>query len=323
MTALPDRAADVFEAGTFCAIAASGRSGPHVTPLVFAWSSGSIWVTTARGSVKARSWTRDPRVAGLVRVGDDAVAFTGRVRTYDALDTSTWLASVGDAPDLARATARFSRKNARFFAGYAVDARRVPLAWTPPGRVFARIELDGGAVVARDEVAATWGSWRGAGGSPLPSQARFRAGSRTGAGPLDGLASPIATGLGRGGRAALAFAAPRGPILLPVRWAVDERDVWSGAPVPILALAGLEASSGISAAVCIDRGSSWRARDMLGAMIVGDAAIYATDRLTSGAGSASRHLDVAGVTSSGGAVVRINPGRIVWWSGWSSGTVRP
>jgi hypothetical protein len=78
----------VLEEGRFCAVATSTPRGPHCTPLVFAYAGGRIWLTTSRGSVKTRAWKVDPAVAGLVRAGDLAVAFTGTVKTYDALDLS-------------------------------------------------------------------------------------------------------------------------------------------------------------------------------------------------------------------------------------------
>ena len=132
----------VLEDGQFCAVAAPTPNGPHCTPLVFAYSGARLWLTTSRRSVKARSWRVDPSTAGLIRDGDLSVAFTGSVKTYDALDKRTWGAAVAGATSIARATAGFSRKNARFFAGYAFDARQVPFAWTPPGRVFVGVDLE-------------------------------------------------------------------------------------------------------------------------------------------------------------------------------------
>jgi nitroimidazol reductase NimA-like FMN-containing flavoprotein (pyridoxamine 5'-phosphate oxidase superfamily) len=99
----------VLEDAPFCAVATSTPRGPHCTPLVFAYSGGRVWLTTSRGSVKARAWKVDPGVAGLVRQGDLSVTFTGTVKTYDALDRNTWGAAVTGATSIARATARFSK----------------------------------------------------------------------------------------------------------------------------------------------------------------------------------------------------------------------
>src|SRR6266545_4823840 len=119
---LPPEFERILERGAFCSIAAETRRGPHLTPLVFAWSDGRVWLTTSCGSVKAWAWR--------------AVTFTGRAAAYDVLDPSTWIRTAVRMPAVTAASVRFTAKNARFFAGYAVDARRVPLAWTPPGRVF-------------------------------------------------------------------------------------------------------------------------------------------------------------------------------------------
>ena len=150
-----------MDEGPFCAVATATPRGPHCTPLVFAASGGRIWLTTSRGSVKTRAWKVDPSVSGLVRSGGLSVTFTGHVKTYDALDRGTWGAAVAGATSIARATAKFSKKNARFFAGYALDARQVPLAWTPPGRVFVGIDLERTALLDEDGVQEGRGRWGG------------------------------------------------------------------------------------------------------------------------------------------------------------------
>ena len=73
----------------------------------------------------------------------------------------SWGAAVAGATSIARATAAFSKKNARFFAGYAFDARQVPLAWTPPGRVFVGIDLERTALLDEDGVQEGRGRWGG------------------------------------------------------------------------------------------------------------------------------------------------------------------
>lgn len=315
---VPAAAAEVLERGAFCAIAASTARGPHVTPLVFAWSSGRVWLTTSRGSVKARAWRREPRTAGLVREGDRAVAFVGSVRLHDVLEPSGWVASTLSTPALVLASSRFTRKNARFFAGYAVDARRVPLAWTPPGRVFVEVRLEGGLLLERDRVVERWGrgSRRAA---TAGSRETFRA-SRTGRDALQGLPEGLAERLGRsGGDAAVALETPAGLAAVPAAWAADGEALYAAVPADALAAAG--AAEEGPAALMIDRASWWRARDMVGAMAAGSATIHLPDALRSGARSATERIRATGAEPEGSALVRLRPDRIVWWSGWSSGTV--
>ncbi|HET8526933.1 MAG TPA: pyridoxamine 5'-phosphate oxidase family protein [Actinomycetota bacterium] len=306
----------ILEEGEFCHVASLTPKGPHVTPMVFSWALGRVWVTTSRGSVKARAWRRDPLVAGLVRSGDRAAAFTGTVTTYDLLETRTWGRSVAQGPLLALAGFRFTRKNARFFAGYAVDAHHVPLAWTPPGRVFAEIRLERTAILESGRVANVWGVW----GDTLEGVGRFRA-ATAGPSPLAGVPEAIRDGLGELGDGVLALGTGEGPVALPVRWAIAGGGAYAAAPSGTLALAAPSRAPAV--ALQVDLPSSWRARAMMGAMIRGHGQVGVVDELASGGASATRIARLAGVELSDAALVGIRPATVVWWRGWSSGTVSP
>ncbi len=301
----------ILERGSFCHVGASTPAGPHVTPMVFAAAGGSLWVTTSRGSVKARAWRSDPQVAGSVRLGDRAVAFTGTVTTYDLLDAGSWGRSLSHGPLLTLAGARFTRKNARFFAGYAVDANHVPFTWTPPGRVFAEIRIERSAVLERGRVASAWGEW----GDALEGVERFRA-ARAGE---PALSSVPGASFGNGGDGALGLETPGGPVVLPVRWAAEGGGLYAVLPAETLALA--EAKGTPRVALAIDRRSTWRAREMVGAMVRGVGEIAVVSRLASGASSAARITRLAGLGDAGAAIVRVRPASLVWWLGWTSGTV--
>jgi nitroimidazol reductase NimA-like FMN-containing flavoprotein (pyridoxamine 5'-phosphate oxidase superfamily) len=302
----------VFDQGPFCAVAAPTPDGPHCTPLVFAYSGGRIWLTTSRGSVKARTWLHDPTVAGLIRHGELAVTFTGTVKTYDALDRRTWAAAVAGATSIARATATFSRKNARFFAGYAFDARQVPFAWTPPGRVFVGIDLDRTALVDPDGIQEGRGRW----GGRTDSHRTFRRTKTTD--PFDGLPEEIRDGVGREGDGALSVIGERGPVVVPVRWRAEADALYAALPAETLMLAG--AGPVAPAALTVDQASVWRARDMVGALLQGEAAFYVEGEVGSGAKSAR---DLArSLAPEADVLVRIGLRRVVWWKGWSSGSAR-
>lgn len=304
----------VLEQGPFCAVATTTPRGPHCTPLVFAYSGGRIWLTTSRGSVKTRAWRADPSVAGMVRQGPLAVSFVGSVKMYDALDRNTWGAAVAGATSIARATATFSRKNARFFAGYAFDARQVPFAWTPPGRVFAGVELERVALLDEDGIQEGRGRWGGEAGS----HGSFRQ-SKTGADPLGGLPYDVRQALGREGEGTLTVAGSGGPVVLPVAWRADDATLYAALPADTLALA--DADPEAPAALTLDRASVWRARDMVGAMVQGSASIYVVDRL--GSGSKTAASIASSIHGSSDALVRLVPQRLVWWKGWTSGSVEP
>lgn len=303
MTNVPPEAAAILNRATLCYLAVAGSPGPHLTPVVFAFDGGRLWVTTARGSVKARAWRRNPGVAGLVRgPGGDAVSFRGLVTAFDLLDPSTWVASALAGPAITRAAARFTLKNARFFAGYAADARRVPLAWTPPGRVFAAIEpLAGHALVgAGSERGPTWGLWPNVRGiarrPPAPGKRRM----------LDeAVPEDVRAALGTAGDGAIALDNGHAVTVLPAAW---RRIASRGAyririPSETLALAGAGRSA--ATALTVDVASTWRAADMRGMLLQGPAEV---DPPRS-----------KGASSGSVATLHLLPRRVVWWEGWTSG----
>lgn len=305
----------LLDRGAFCHVAAMTPAGPHVTPMVFAVAGGRVWVTTSRGSVKARAWRSDPRVAGMVRAGREAVMFTGTAMMHDALDPDSWGRSLRNGPLLALAAVKFTRKNTRFFAGYAVDASRVPLAWTPPGRVFVELTIDRTVLLDDASRQRTWGDWP-AGAASLE---RFRA-LRSGSAPLAPLPSDIRAALGDGGVGVLAVEGSDGPVALPVSWVVDGAGLYAALSAETFALAGVT-SPKPPAALGVDHPSSWRARNMIGAMARGNAEVYEIGTVTSGERSAREIARKTGLDDPGAVLVRLRPRRFVWWRGWTSGTV--
>jgi pyridoxamine 5'-phosphate oxidase-like protein len=335
---LPRAARDVLEGGPLCHLAVRTSRGPHLTPVVFVLDGGRIWLTTSRTSAKARALRRDPEVAGMVRMGDKAVSFRGRARTYDALDPLSWPSAAVAGPRLVRAATRFSLKNARFFAGYAVDARRVPLAWTPPGRVFVGIELDSGALLdmAEGTVADVWGDWT-TGSGRIGYRASFaNLGARRG---LDvRVPASIRSIVGTGGEGALALG-HEGATVVPVRWRGVAREGTYDAvlPQPFLDLVEPATRGGRHprrrAALTVDRLAAWRAAEMTGMLLQGDEEVFSPTRVRRGSEALSRRIEGARTprgSSSGEslgwkapdlALVRLRPLRVVWWQGWSTGSV--
>ena len=311
MSFLSTAVQNVLEQGEFCAIASSTPLGPHCTPLVFTLSGGRVWLTTSRGSVKTRAWRRDDATAGLVRAGDLAVTFTGTAQTFDLLDRSTWSGTVHEAPRVARATVAFSRKNAKFFAGYAADAKQVPFAWTPPGRVFVGIDIARTALLDEDGVQEGWSRW----GGEVVSHESFRI-SKKGEPSLASVPVDVRSSVGEAGEGALTVTGSRGPVVLPVRWLVDGPATYAALPAETLALAN--AGPDAPVALTIDRASAWRARDMVGAMVQGTGSIFTLAGLGTGARTVKGLLK--SIDPVADALVRIEPTRVVWWHGWSSGS---
>jgi hypothetical protein len=311
---IPATAKDVLARGAWCHLAAATSLGPHVTPVVFAFDRGRLWLTTSRGSTKARAWRREPRTAGLIRHCGRALAFRGRIRTYDALDPFAWPSIVLQSPVLGKAATRFSVKNARFFFGYAIDAARVPLAWAPPGRVFVSVEMQAGRLldVERGEVIDGWGAWNRA---LRPASAYEEA-------PLT---ADIARGLPEAVRHAVSdvpsavvstlVARSEGPTMTVLPGAWSEADGRYFARVPSGFADLTDATPGTKTALTVDRSSTWRASEMTGMLVRGPADVFTRGRVRKG-GPLLRSRIAKGET-----LFRITPERIVWWQGWSSGTV--
>jgi nitroimidazol reductase NimA-like FMN-containing flavoprotein (pyridoxamine 5'-phosphate oxidase superfamily) len=314
VSGFPDAAREVLDRGVLCHLAAPSPAGPHVTPVVFVFDGGRVWGTTSRGTAKARRWRRQPVAGGLVTHADRTLTFRGRVTMYDLLDASTWRDSLVRAPLVARASARFTLKNARFFAGYARDVARVPLAWTPPARVVFSIDLEAGAVLQGDRVAERWGSWgRGIGG-----RTGYRA-LRDGGLPEGDLPEEARALLGRRGEGVVGLAGPGGPVVLPARWVRSGGAFLAVLPRPIASLAAPRPDG--AASLVIDAASTWRAARMRGVLLRGDASVFAAGEVRTGREALLRAIAPAGKVPSDPAVIRLRPRTAVWWEGWASGTV--
>jgi hypothetical protein len=110
-------------------------------------------------------------------------------------------------------------------------------------------------------------------------------------------------------------------VVLPALFAEERGVVYGAVDAGSLALAG--AGPDAPAALTIDRASRWRARDMTGALVQGTGEVHVLDRLRRGRREAERIVERAGALPEGMALVRLRAERLVWWRGWSSGTVDP
>jgi hypothetical protein len=111
------------------------------------------------------------------------------------------------------------------------------------------------------------------------------------------------------------YAGSRTLTVVPAGWSEDRGRFLCRVPAAFAELTG--AASGTTAALTVDRSSSWRASEMTGLLIRGTADVFARGRTRTGAAMLRRRI------SKGEALFRIDPARIVWWKGWSSGTVTP
>ena len=317
MARIPKEAMRVLDKGVLCYVAVHTSHGPHLTPMVYALHAGRLWVTTSRSSVKGRAWRLSPDVAGVVRHGNAAVTFRGQVSTYDALDPFSWPRAALSGPRLARAGAKFSLKNARFFAGYAVDANKVPLSWSPPGRVFAAIKLAAGWLVdeTNHHLQDGWGEW---GRRGVTYRKEFSA-LRSSKGQRLEIPESVEAEVGGQGTGAVALEGSEGELtVLPATWRRRLRERAYEAIVPVAWLDLTNARRESQAALTADRVSTWRAADMTGVLVQGPAELFSREHATAGRRALATRI---GASTPDLGLVRLRPDRLVWWRGWTSGTV--
>ena len=315
-TGIPPSARDTLDAGVLCYLSIRTARGPHMTPVVYVVDGDRLWVTTSRSSLKARIWRNDPHVAGLVEENGRAVTFRGTVRVYDGLDPLSWPSAVLAGPRLIRAAARFTVKNARFFAGYAVDAPRVPLAWSPPGRVFAAIELEGGHVLDHraGTVVESWGQW--------PADVDYSTAFSPDSSRLRDLPVP-STVLDASASATFGALALQGPLLtvLPIRPRWTRRRPKGEVVLP-RAFADLSfVDSEFRASLTVGYASRWRAAEMTGMLFQGEGRLYAPNSAKEGKEALRRRLRAAANGGDDPVLGVVAPSRVVWWDGWTSGNV--
>jgi hypothetical protein len=170
-------------------------------------------------------------------------------------------------------------------------------------------------------VVARWGSGRKRASESATS---FRQTKVTGD-AFAAVPDEVARAVGSQGDCALGLApsaaAEVAPIL-PARWSLDEHGLFVAARSELIDLVG-GARRGGAVGVTVDHASSWRASDMAGVLVQGEAKAFVAEHLRSGARSAGERLRRMGAGLEDWTLMRVSPHRLVWWHGWSSGTVRP
>ena len=105
--------------------------------------------------------------------------------------------------------------------------------------MFAEIRLERTAILESGRVASAWEI----GADTVEGVERFQA-ARAGASPLASVPEPIRDGLGESGEGALALGTGEGPVVLPVRWAIDG-GAYAAHPSETLALAAPSRSAAL------------------------------------------------------------------------------
>jgi hypothetical protein len=185
---LPAAVTSVLAEGRQAYLAVASAHGPHVTPELYAWSSGRLWSAVATTTLKARVLHRHAVTGVLVTGRDRSVMLHGRVDVIDLRRPGAWLNPLR-LPATGRALARFTARNMDDLVAFAADLVTGRLgANLPAARVVLRFTPEAVALIEGDTVTGRWGRWAALGGEPPTS----RTASPTGRPVVVGLPGPLA-----------------------------------------------------------------------------------------------------------------------------------
>ena len=129
--ALSDDAVGTLHEGRQAYVGVLAGAGPHVTPELYAWSSGRLWFASATTTLKTRVLRRRGRGAALVSAGGRDVLLRGPVRAYDLRHPIELGQAAADLPAAALAWLGYSVRNSPDLLAFAVD--------TAAGRLGSRV----------------------------------------------------------------------------------------------------------------------------------------------------------------------------------------
>ncbi|HEY0813054.1 MAG TPA: pyridoxamine 5'-phosphate oxidase family protein [Pseudonocardia sp.] len=66
----PDEVDEFLTEQRTCRVATVGATGPHATPLWYAWLDGALWLTSLSRSQRWKDLQVDPRIAVVIDAGD-------------------------------------------------------------------------------------------------------------------------------------------------------------------------------------------------------------------------------------------------------------
>ena len=150
----------------------TSKGEPLVTPELYAFAGGRLWVLTARSTLKGRSIQDCDALGVVVHTARGAAVLQCTAERYDITEPTALVTKVRELGDAAVAVTSFLARNGIEMIGAARDAVLGRLGTPPDVRVLLALnptvaEVDGGG-----SVDAALG-WRTASGSPLALPARW------------------------------------------------------------------------------------------------------------------------------------------------------
>lgn len=221
---LPPAVLGTLQEGRQAYLAVASEGGPHVTPDLYGWSGGKLWMAVASSTLKAKVLRREPVAGALVTASGRAVMLQGDAEIFDPLDVVRWARHVPRTPELAQALAGYTVRNAPDLLAFVADTAAGRLGRRiPPRRVLVALTPYSAASIEGEEIVDAWGDWRVDGTEDDASEA--------------GPGTPVVVGL-------------PGPAAVPARW-FEDRSCLVVSPA-VLAMLGLQGTSRLPLGIVTD-----------------------------------------------------------------------
>lgn len=215
---LPGRVVSALAEGRQAYVAVESAKGPHVTPELYAWSNGALWIAAASTTLKARVLAHRRYAAVVVRLAGRDVMMDGPVSIFDVRKPTEILFRLRHVPEAVAAGARFALRNAQDLVAFAGDAVTGKIGLrVPPVRILFALRPRRVLLIDGETVVGAWG-WDGE--AMADGELEVPAGNE---------------------RCVAAFP---GPIAIPCRWFPEEQRIFI--PPQLLALANPQLQSPIA-----------------------------------------------------------------------------
>ena len=266
LASLPEGARPLLSRPDLAYIGITTKRGPHVTPDLFTFWGGSIWIVTARRTLKARNLHSGRRVGVLLRHGAHSLLVEGEVGKLDPLAPRDVAKAWRDAAIAPFALASFGVRNAHHLAGLLGDPRSLPHS-PDTVRVPIAIRPVRAAVIEGWRVTTTLGRWVS---EDAPD-----------AEPRDGVAGDLPDSFEHASEAGIADAVigwERNGVALPLPGMWDGASFTASVPSELMALVG--AADAAPASVTLERSAGTHIDDKEGMLLRGDATASTTGPVT-------------------------------------------
>lgn len=155
---LPGDVLSALAEGRQAHLAIETPKGPHVTPGLYVWSDGALWLPAATTTLKARALRSGSPASAVVLLPGREIVLAGSVDVFDARRPFDLARKAWSLPKAVRAGGRFALRNSHELAAFVGDAITGKLGrGVPPPRVFFSLRPDRAVLIEGDVVAGAWG----------------------------------------------------------------------------------------------------------------------------------------------------------------------